>query len=186
MDQKDCLQNYQGRSSSQINRCLRNKKTNQNCLEIEHCVNESLSSLEMISSATVYRVEQGINDFDKVKDWFQERIGQVIQFPAFTSCSDNRDWMVNRELVFEISTSINSRSHSLLKLNETHPEREVLFKSKTNFTIIAINESLKTIYLEETDTVPNEIIYEGEGFFQDQLDRSDSDSEPSLSDSGII
>ena len=92
--------------------------------------------------------------------------------------------MKDREFILEINTIMDTKAHSLLELNPKHPEKEVLFKSKSNFIIKSVDQMTKTIILTESKEKENEIMYENEGFFY--RSRLNSDGVQSLSDLDLI
>ncbi|WP_282124972.1 ADP-ribosyltransferase [Marinifilum flexuosum] len=171
---KDLLhEGYMRRCYATINSKLRDRnladKENNLFQDIEEVLNNELDNLESHNNKLVFHDEcRFIEDCQekKVFNWFRNSIGKVICFPAFMSCySEIKRLPQGSALIFEIKTSSASRAFNLNKVQPNHPEQEVLYKSKSCFKIIEVNENNHSVQLEEINSSPDLTIFNNEEYF---------------------
>lgn len=174
------INEYQTTNSSIFNRMLRKQNLDFNELffkDVEDIINTGLSKLPQYNKI-LYR-QEGVDSI-KIKKWGQQNINRVICYPAFTSCS-KVNW--TNDFYFEIRPlATNSNAYDLHELNPNHSEKEVLFKTKTNFKVISVLEN--KIILNETKKEATIIQYQNEGLYK--LSGNTNISKPTSSDNGLM
>lgn len=191
------ISKYLGGLSSMVNRDLRSsiKKKGSFLVLYEYLLNKALDELPTCRDEVVYRMDTPIAniDFDIIKIWYQKRIGQVIMFPNFLSTSKDR-WN-NESIVFKIKTTVLGGAKDLSEISDKLNEKEVLFKSRSKFKIVGINEKEEYIKLNEVKRnyskviIMNDCTYINDkeiGKLLGMDEYNDEDQTLSLSDRGLI
>lgn len=187
------LSKYFGPFSHKINRALRSGDSLDDFFILyEYLLNKTLKELPKNWAGTVYRMDEPGIDFSILKVWFQSRIGQVISFPNFLSTSKDR-WK-GRDIVFKITAKHDGGGRDVTKFSNNKNENEVLFRSRSKFRIVSVNEKDKYIGLkEESRNYSNVIIMDDSIYFNDDHIRSLQNLElenpnqvPSLNDLGLL
>jgi hypothetical protein len=136
--------------ASDLNRELKyisNKRSNEYML-YEQLLNKSLKKMKAESDATVYVMYQCGDDENKLYSWYENRIGESVQFPNFLS-SSRRKWK-NFGFYLQIKTAQNSSGKYIGSLtNKEKLEEEVTFMSNTIFEISGVDRDQHTIFLTE-------------------------------------
>ncbi|MCT4589108.1 MAG: hypothetical protein N4A71_14900 [Carboxylicivirga sp.] len=170
----ELLKLYQGYHSEIINSNIRingDKKEEWNNIEI--AINSGLDQLKSCNNITLYRNEPvAINEGKEQEfyNWFTDKTGKTISFPAFLSCYQFQERLpVKTGLIFKINTSNESHSKSLIELNPEHPEQEALYKSNSCFRIESCKISEDTCLVELSEIANQEtdlIIYQNEQYYE--------------------
>jgi len=164
---------YMGRCYKSINDKLRERMLSDNDSSlfkgIEQSINNALDKHDRYNNKLVFRDEcRSIDDGqeEKVFSWFRNSIGKVICFPAFMSCYPDMSRLPKGSpLIFKIKTSQISRAFNLKNVHPNHPEQEILYKSKSCFKVIEVDENNNLVLLEETYNTPDFTIFSNEEYF---------------------
>jgi hypothetical protein len=176
------LEFYKGPYNKVFNNHLRKrqKSCDYGSLRLDNCVQLIFSELKTFpqySNEIVYRHELITKSFDEVSTWFSSNKNKVISFPSFLSCSKKK-WP-EQEITLTIKTKTNTNAYDISAWR-TDSETEVIFLQGANFKIEEIDESKRTILLNETDDFPDLVLYENEGFYG--IGNDESDCELSMGD----
>lgn len=157
------ISDYADLFGSEINRKLIQETNIKEDLDNEKLLNQALDKLESYDMLTVH-VDFGVDEDeeDEIYEWFEERVGNVIQFPNFLGSTKNKEKFKNRNFYLKIITCSNSSGKFITPLTGKKLEEEVLFKSKSNFKIQKVNRGGSTVELLEVDrnNAPSNILTE--------------------------
>ena len=141
---------YADLMASQLNKELRNtiKSKDEGLILYEYLLNKSLRKLPSESDTTVYVMYRADGADDELYKWYQNRIGDTIQFPNFLS-SSRKKWS-DFGFYLQIKTCNKSSGKYIGPLtNKEELESEVLFSSNTKFRITSVDREKETIFLSE-------------------------------------
>lgn len=117
----------------------------------EYLLNKGLDKVVSEDNSTVYVMFQSNGERDALLTWFENRVGESVQFPNFLSSSRDK-WTSGYDMYLEIQTNRSSSGKYIAPLtNKLEQEQEVLFKSNSKFSIESINIDTQTIHLIELD-----------------------------------
>lgn len=114
----------------------------------EDLLNRALEKMQPESNSTVYVMFSSCDEEEIIYQWWENRIGESIQFPNFLS-SSRRKWE-DHGFYLEIQTTDDSSGKYIGSLtNKEKLEEEVTFISNTSFVIKKVDRSSQAIYLAE-------------------------------------
>jgi len=136
--------------ASYLNNELRKnyEKRNEAYMLYEYLLNKSLKKVISQNNSVVYVMYQCGDDEEKLYSWYENRIGESVQFPNFLSSSKMK-WR-GFGFYLEIKTSCKSSGKYIAPLtNKKTLEEEVTFMSNSKFKIDKVDRNKKTIFLSE-------------------------------------
>ncbi len=136
--------------ATKLNGELRNpvKRKDEGYMLYEFLLNKSLNKIPSESNSTVYVMYQSDGADEELYEWYENKIGDTVQFPNFLS-SSKKKWP-DFGFYLQIKTcTISSGKYIGYLTNKEELEREVLFLSNTKFRIEKIDKKQQTIFLSE-------------------------------------
>jgi hypothetical protein len=115
-------------------------------------LNEGLDKLFSVNNITIYRdIRHPKNGVEYCLDFYSQKIGSIICFNDFLSCHTDNVRISDEESDFQfvIKTSNKSNAKDLKNITFVQNEREVLFKSGTNFLIEKVDANTNQVFIKE-------------------------------------
>lgn len=146
-------------------------------------LNQALEQCPSVPNSILYRAEQSFR-IKFSKKWFEERVGEIIIYPSYLSCSKERIRVeAIGHLIFEIFTCGQTSAFDINNHGGKKCEMESLFTPNSAFKILSvIDEGEKIlIKLEETKILEGIRLINNEHYHLPKRDISKSGI-PSLND----